>query len=60
MALEIAWGQVDGLSWTCTQDTRSFAPNEYREVVNLSGLAIYKGSNAKDNNKDAMKGKVKQ
>ena len=25
-------------------DTNNFAPNEYRGVVNSSGLAIYKGS----------------
>ena len=28
-------------------ETNNFAPNEYREVVNLSGLAVYKGSNAR-------------
>ena len=28
-------------------DTNNFAPNEYREVVNLSGLVVYKGSNAR-------------
>ena len=31
-------------------DTNNFAPNEYREVVNPSGLVVYKGSNASDNN----------
>ena len=25
-------------------DTNNFAPNEYREVVNSSGLVVYKGS----------------
>ena len=25
----------------------NFAPNEYREVVNLSGLVVYKGSNTR-------------
>ena len=25
--------------------TNNFAPNEFREVVNLSGLVVYKGSN---------------
>ena len=25
-------------------DANNFAPNEFREVVNLSGLAVYKGS----------------
>ena len=25
-------------------DTNNFAPNEYRGVVNSSGLAVYKGS----------------
>ena len=29
--------------------TSNFAPNEYREVVNPSGLVVYKGSNARDN-----------
>ena len=45
---------------TCTQDTNNIAPNEYREVVNLSGLAVYKGSNAKGNSDNATKGKVKR
>ena len=30
-------------------DTNNFALNEYRGVVNLSGLAVYKGSNTRDN-----------
>ena len=30
-------------------NTNNFAPNEYREVVNPSGLVVYKGSNASDN-----------
>ena len=25
----------------------NFAPNEYREVVNISGLVVYKGSNTR-------------
>ena len=29
--------------------TCKYAPNEYRGVVNPSGLAVYKGSNARDN-----------
>ena len=29
-------------------DTNNFAPNEYRGVVNSSGLVVYKGSNARD------------
>ena len=29
--------------------TNNFAPNEYIGVVNPSGLAVYKGSNARDN-----------
>ena len=29
--------------------TGNFAPNEYRGVVNPSGLDVYKGSNTKDN-----------
>ena len=28
--------------------TDNFAPNEYREVANLSGLVVYKGSNTTD------------
>ena len=28
-------------------DANNFAPNEFREIVNLSGLAVYKGSNTK-------------
>ena len=36
-----------------------FAPNEYREVVNLSGLVVYNGSNARvESNSDCNK-KVK-
>ena len=31
-------------------DTNNFAPNEFREVVNLSGLAVYKGSKHKGGN----------
>ena len=27
--------------------TNNFAPNEFREVVNLFGLVVYKGSNAR-------------
>ena len=29
--------------------TSNFGPNEYRGVVNPSGLVVYKGSNARDN-----------
>ena len=29
-------------------DTNKFAPNKYRVVVNSSGLAVYKGSNARE------------
>ena len=35
------------LTWTCKQ-ANNFAPNEYRGVVNSSGLVVYKGSNARD------------
>ena len=39
--------------------TNNFAPNEYRGVVNLSGLVVYKGSNARvESNGDCNK-KVK-
>ena len=41
-------------------NTNNFAPNEYREVVNLSGLAIYKGSNTRVEIVVATKKKVKQ
>ena len=30
--------------------TNNLAPNEYREVVNLYGLVVYKGSNARVEN----------
>src|SRR4051812_16925986 len=30
-------------TWTCPK-TNNFAPNEYRGVVNSSGLVVYKGS----------------
>ena len=30
--------------------TNNFAPNEYRGVVNPSGLAVYKGSNLREGN----------
>ena len=39
------------------QTIDNFAPNEYREVVNLSGLAVYKGSNARDNSGENCNGK---
>ena len=29
--------------------TDNFAPNEYRGVANPPGLAVYKGSNTRDN-----------
>ena len=47
------------MTWTYTQDTSNFAPNEYIEVVNLSGLVVYKGSNAKGNSDNATKRKSK-
>ena len=34
-----------------THTTSNFAPNEYRGVVNPSGLAVYKVSNKKDNDR---------
>ena len=37
------------------KDSNNFAPNEYREVVNLSSLAVYKGSNAKGSSDNATK-----
>ena len=30
------------------QTANNFAPNEYRGVVNSSGLVVYKGSNTRD------------
>ena len=33
-------------------ETNNFAPNEYRGVVNPSGLVVLKGSNARDNDND--------
>ena len=41
-------------------DATNFAPNEFREVVNLSGFAVYKGSNTRGNNNNgATERKVK-
>ena len=37
--------------------TNNFAPNEFREVVNLSGLVVYKGSKHKGNNNSDCNGK---
>ena len=49
---------LDGeLMWTCTQERNNFAPNEFREVVNLSGLAVYKGSNTKGKSNSATERK---
>ena len=31
------------------KNTNNFAPNKFREVVNLSGLVVYKGSKRKGN-----------
>ena len=31
------------------KETNNFAPNKYRGVVNPSGLAVYRGSNTRDN-----------
>ena len=36
---------------------KNFAPNEFREVVNLSGLLVYKGSKHKGNNNSDWNGK---
>ena len=36
--------KVVNFTWTCTK-TNNFASNEYRGVVNSSGLVVYKGSN---------------
>ena len=47
------------LAWTCTQDTSNFAPNEYREVVNLSGLVVYKGQTQRGNTNVATERKSK-
>ena len=38
--------EVAYFTWTFTH-TDNFAPNEYRGVVNSSGLTDYKGSNTK-------------
>ena len=40
-SLLLNWFKVDVDLHTTTNN---FAPNEYREVVNLSGLVVYKGS----------------
>ena len=38
-------------------ETNNFAPNEFREVVNLSGLVVYKGSNTSGNSNGDCNGK---
>ena len=38
-------------------ETNNFAPNEFREVVNLSGLVVYKGSKCKGNSSGDCNGK---
>ena len=38
-------------------ETNNFAPNEFREVVNLSGLVVYKRSNARGNSSGDCNGK---
>ena len=40
--------------------TNNFAPNEYREVVNLSGLVVYKGSNTRVESNSDCNRKVKE
>ena len=45
---KIVVGLVTRLTWTCTHTTSNFSPNEYRGVVDSSGLVVYKGSNARD------------
>ena len=39
--------------------TNNFSPNEYKEVVNLSGLVVYKGSNARVESNGDCNRKVK-
>ena len=34
-------------------DANNFAPNEFREVLNLSGLAVYRGSKHKGGNSNS-------
>ena len=41
-------------------ETNNFASNEYREVVNLSGLVVYNGSKHKGRNNNAAERKRKQ
>ena len=41
--------RVAYFTWTCTQTQITLFPTKFREVVNLSGLVVYKGSNTRDN-----------
>ena len=43
-----ATGQILAINVDLHTDTNNFAPNEYREVVNPSGLVVHKGLNAND------------
>ena len=36
--------KVAYFTWTCTQIQITLLPNEYKGVVNSSGLVVYKGS----------------
>ena len=40
--------------------TNNFAPNEYRKVVNLSSLVVYKGSNTRVESNSDCNRKVKK
>ena len=48
------WPEVDVDLHT---ETNNFAPNEFRGVVNPSGLVVYKGSNTSGNSNGDCSGK---
>ena len=48
------WPEVDVDLHT---ETNNFAPNEFRGVVNPSGLVVYKGSNTSGNSNGDCNGK---
>ena len=37
--------EIAYFTWTCTQTQITLFPTKFREVVNLSGLVVYKGLN---------------
>ena len=51
--------EVATFTWTCTQIQITLLATKFREVVNLSCLVVYKGSNTRDNDNGNCNWKVK-